>query len=445
VRSALEALDMAALLETCGITSEMLEQVAQKIRNAKGFLSFYCMGLGQSTSGTMKCQSLINLHLLTGQIGKTGSGPFSMTGQPNAMGGREVGGLAHLLPGYRLIENETHRHEVEDVWGVARGSIRPKNGLTAVEIFQGLESGRIKAVWIVCNNAMVSLPNLDQVRRALGKAELIVAQDCFETETTHIAHIVLPAAQWIERTSTMTNSERRVSRNPQLAKPYFQSKPDWWIFSEVAKRLGFENAFSYRNSEEIWDEFRTLTRGRPCDMFGMTNERLAQAPLQWPCPTVDHPGTPRRYTDKKFATPDGKANFVVAHYQPPAELPSSEYPLVLSTGRLASQWHTMTRTGKVARLKKQLPEAFIEMSPSDASELNLRADDEVWVQSARGEARVRIKLSNKQRPGNVFMPFHWGGMFAPGGEANNLTNSAFDPISKEPEYKVCAVRLVPKN
>lgn len=437
----LRALDLNEQAAICGVPLSLIIEVADVILCSKALLSFYCMGLGQSSSGTAKNQSLIDLHLLLGQIGRLGAGPFSLTGQPNAMGGRELGGLAHLLPGYRLIENADHRRAVEQAWNVPEGSIHPRAGLTAMEIFEAMETGRIKAIWIVCNNPMVSLPNLDRVKRALEKCELVIVQDCFETETTRMADFVLPATQWIERTGTMTNSERRVTRSVQLAQPPAAAKPDWWIFSRVAQALGC-NGFDFESNEAIWDEYRQLTKGTLCDQFGITNERLKAEQIQWPCPAEDQPGTERRYTDYHFPTPDGRARFVACTYAPPREMPTPKFPLMLTTGRLASQWHTMTRTGKVPRLAKQAAHPYVEIHPDDAHHYQLADGDCVTVESVRGQAAVQVKLSTKIRPGIVFMPFHWGDLFAPNVAANRLTNDVLDPISKEPEYKACAVRVL---
>jgi ferredoxin-nitrate reductase len=438
--SMIRALDVEMLIEECGVPFETIERAAEAIIKAKGLLSFYCMGLGQSSVGTAKNQSLIDLHLLLGQIGKPGAGPFSLTGQPNAMGGRELGGLSQLLPGYRMIENAEHRREMEGLWKIPEGSINPKPGLTAVEIFQGLESGRIKAIWIVCNNPLVSLPNLDQAKRAFAKAELIIAQDCFETETTRAADVVFPAAQWIEKSGTMTNSERRVTRTVQLATPPGQARPDWWIFSQMAKALGYEG-FDHENIEQIWDEYRVLTAGRPCDQYGITNERLKTETLQWPCPSEDHPGTARRYLDKQFATPDGRARFVPCEHKRPQEGPSKDYPFVLTTGRLASQWHTMSRTGKIQRLANQAPAPHAEIHPEDALVKNISNGELISVSSPRGKVQVAAKVSTRVMPGMIFMPFHWGDLYAPGNAANQITNDAIDPVSKEPEYKACAVAI----
>jgi len=438
----IRSLDVKAMVEECGVSLETIQAAADAIIKSRALLSFYCMGLGQSSVGTAKNQAIIDLHLLLGQIGKPGAGPFSLTGQPNAMGGRELGGLAQFLPGYRVIENDEQRHEMERLWNVPEGSIHPKAGLTAVEIFQGLESGRIKALWIVCNNALVSMPNLAQTQRAFANAELIITQDCFETETTHVADVVLPAAQWVEKTGTMTNSERRVTRSFQLATPPGEAKPDWWIFSRMAQALGYSSGFNFDSIEQIWDEYRGLTKGRPCDQFGITNERLKTEVLQWPCPSEEHPGTPRRYTDRRFATPDGRARFVVCHHKPPLEQPSILYPYTLTTGRLASQWHTMTRTGKIQRLAGQAPAPYAEMNPDDAQAQNITDGEMVCVASVRGKVTVMAKVSSRMMPGVVFMPFHWGDLYAPGNATNLITNDVFDPLSKEPEYKACAVSIV---
>lgn len=438
--SMIRSLDVEMLIEECGVPFETIQRAADVMIGSQAMLSFYCMGLGQSSVGTAKHQALIDLHLLLGQIGKPGAGPFSLTGQPNAMGGRELGGLSQLLPGYRLIENAEHRREVERLWKIPEGRINPKAGLTAVEIFQGLESGRIKAVWIVCNNPLVSLPNLEQSQRALAKAELVIVQDCFETETTRMAEVIFPAAQWIEKTGTMTNSERRVTRTFQMATAPGQARPDWWIFSRMAQALGYAG-FDYEGIEPIWDEYRTLTAGRPCDQYGITNERLKTEALQWPCPTEDHPGTARRYLDKQFATVDGRARFVACEHTRPQEHPDENYPFTLTTGRLASQWHTMSRTGKIQRLANQALAPHAEIHPDDALANNIVHGELISVSSLRGNVKVAAKVSTRVMPGMIFMPFHWGDLYAPGNAANRLTSDALDPISKEPEYKACAVAI----
>lgn len=434
------SLDLEELVAECGIPLALIQQAADAIINARAMLSFYCMGLGQSSVGTAKNQAIINLHLLLGQIGKTGAGPFSLTGQPNAMGGRELGGLAQALPGYRMIENEQHRREVEAYWGIPQSSIHPQNGLTAMEIFDGLESGRIKAVWIACTNPIASLPNLERARRALANAELVIVQDCFDNETVPFADVIFPAAQWIEKTGTTTNSERRVSRTFQMAMPPGEARPDWWIFSRMGQALGFDG-FDFEDIEAIWDEYRGLTRGTACDQYGIINERLKTAAIQWPCPDENHPGTARRYLDQQFSTPDRRARFVACEHRRPKEQPSDSFPLTLTTGRLASQWHTMTRTGKIQRLGKQAQVPFVEIHPTDAALYTISDKARVRVSSRRGTIMLEARISERVLPGVVFIPMHWGDHYTSGGAINVLTNDVYDPVSKEPEYKACAVAI----
>jgi len=438
----LRTLDLDALAALCGLPLVHIQEVAERLIKARRVLSLYSMGLNQSSAGVAKNTALINLHLLLGQIGRPGAGPFSLTGQPNAMGGRELGGLAHLLPGYRQIDNPVHRAEVEAAWGLPAGTIDPRPGLTAVEQFQALADGRLKATWIVCNNAAVSLPNLAEARRALERAELVIAQDIFETETTAFADIVLPAAQWIEKAGTSTNSERRVTRSQQLVEPPGLARPDWWIFDQVGLALGCQG-FGYRGVDAIWDEYRRLTAGTLCDQSGITVERLSSEALQWPCPAPDHPGTERRYSDLRFATPSGRARFWAQRHQEPFEQPDADYPLVLTTGRLASQWHTMTRTGKIAQLRRSAETPFIELHHADAARYGIQDGDLVVVRSRRGRVQLRAQVHDRVRPGSAFMAFHWGALHDAAGAANELTIDVLDPTSKEPEYKYCSVAVEP--
>jgi ferredoxin-nitrate reductase len=439
--AAICSLDLADLAHECGVPLELIQQTAEVIIESKALLSFFCMGLSQSTVGTAKNQAIIGLHLLLGQIGKVGAGPFSLTGQPNAMGGRELGGLAQLLPGFRQIEKAEHRRALEQAWGVHARSIHPQSGLTALEMFKGLEEGRIKAIWIACSNPIASFPNTERARRALQNAELVIMQECFENETVPYADVIFPAAQWVEKTGTMTNSERRVSRSFQRVEPPAEAKPDWWIFSRMAQALGYDG-FEYDSIDQIWDEYRILTRDTPCDQFGITNERLNNSEaIQWPCPDETHPGTPRRYLDHQFATSDGKAIFAVTEHQRPKEQATSEYPFTLTTGRLASQWHTMTRTGKIQRLARQAPTPYVEINPHDAAVQSINEGECVQVSSRRGTITLEARITDKIAPGVVFMPFHWGDDFAPGGGINILTHDVYDPYSKQPEYKACAVAV----
>lgn len=438
----LMGLDLDELCAAAGVGRALLEEVAGHIGRAKGFLSFYCMGLGQSTVGTWKNNSLINLHLLTGQVGKPGAGPFSLTGQPNAMGGREAGLLAHQLPGYRFVEDAGHRREMEAFWNQPAGSIRPGMGLTAVEMFRALERGKLKAIWIAATNPVVSLPDLHQVRRALARAELVVVQDAYHpTETTELADVIFPAAQWGEKEWTSTSSERLVSYSPKLFNPPGSALPDWQILARFATAYGL-GGFEYESAAEVWDEFRRATAGRPCDLTGITARRLReQRHVYWPCLAEDHPGSPRRYLDGIFPTPDGRARFLPRPHRDPREPADHEFPFVLTTGRLYAHWHTLTRTAKCDKLVRRSPEPYLEMHPDDAAAVGVRPGDLVQVSSRRGTIRLPVRVSDAALPGTVFLPFHWGDQFAQGNAVNYLTLSATDTVSRQPELKFCAVAV----
>lgn len=431
--------------EICDLPAELIVKAALAFGRATGALSFWSMGVNQSTVGVSKNQAIINLHLATGQIGRPGSGPFSLTGQPNAMGGREAGGLVHLLPGYRLIKNPTHRLEVEAHWGVPAGRIAPQPGLTAIEMFEAAARGQIKALWIAGTNPAVSMPQLDLVETALRRAELVVVQDAYHpTDTTHLAHILLPAAQWSEKAGVMTNSERRLTYLPKLVDPPGEARPDWQIFTCFAQALGFTQAFPYHSSAEIFAEFVGLTQGRLCDYSGVSHARLQdEGPLQWPCPTPTHPGTVRLYPEARFTTPDGRASFTPTEHTGPVEGPDTTYPLILTTGRLKNQWHTMTRTGKSESLRRECPEPIIELHPADAARWDIADGKLVKVASRRGAAITRACVTLKIKEGTCFMPFHWGRLLGYYKAVNNLTTTATDPISQEPELKACAVQVSP--
>jgi len=433
--------DLNALIAETALPEALVRATAQALRGRK-VLTFYCMGANQSREGVAKNLAIVNLHLLLGQIGIPGAGPFSLTGQPNAMGGRESGLLAHQLPGYRLTANEEHRAEVAAHWGYPAGALSPRPGLTAVEMFRALEIGKLKAIWIAATNPAASMPDLHQVQRALRQAELVVVQDCYHpTETTQHADLILPAAQWVEKDWTGTNSERMVSFSPRLIAPVGEALPDYEIIRRVAVALGGQG-FDYPSREALWDEFCTLTAGRPCDMSGMSAARLRSArELQWPCPQEDHPGTKRRYLDRTFHTPDGRARFHVNKPVGPHERTDAEYPLILTTGRLAAHWHTRTRTGKVISLNFKAPGPSLQIHPHDAGPRGIEDGAEVVVSNRRGFVRVVAEVTETIPPGTVFTTFHWGDLHAPHSNANYLTHAALDPISKQPEYKYAAVEV----
>lgn len=437
--------------ERCGITIKELETAAHYWGDAKRVLSLWSMGLNQSSEGTAKVRMLINLHLMTGQIGKPGAGPFSLTGQPNAMGGREAGGLSHILPGYRVVKNPDHRRQVEQVWNLPEGSIATEPGLAAWEMMLALEQRQVGLLWIAATNPAVSMPDIERTKAALRQSPFTVYQDAYyPTETAEFAHVLLPAAQWGEKTGVMTNSERTVTLCPAFREPAGEARADWEIFAEVGRRLGFEQQFSFTTSAEVYREFVQLTQGRLCDMTGLSHSRLAQeGPIQWPCPAVETPETAsskhdkRLYTDFRFATPNRRAQFAAFHEKGLAEPPNPDYPFVLTTGRLYGHWHTQTRTGRIEKTRAMHPEPFLEMNPRDAQQLELQSGEWVEVASLRGYVRLKVLVTQNIRRGTLFVPMHWGSLWADQAECNALTHPESCPFSLEPELKACAVQVVP--
>lgn len=437
--------------QKCGISTADLETAARYWKESKRVLSMWSMGINQSSEGTAKVRTIINLHLMTGQIGKPGAGPFSLTGQPNAMGGREAGGLSHLLPGYRSVKNPQHRAEIEGIWGLPAGSISPYMGRTAWEMITGLESEEVGVLWIAATNPAVSMPDLERTKAALLRSPFTIYQDAYyPTETAAYAHILLPAAQWSEKTGVMTNSERRVTLCSAFRQPPGEAKADWEIFAEVGRRLGFTEQFTFTTATQVYAEFAKMTRDRPCDMSGLSHERLrAEGPQQWPCPesalgkSDRHEKAKRLYTDFKFHTPDGRAKFAAYHSRGLAEPPDPKYPYVLTNGRLYGHWHTQTRTGRIDKIQQMHPNPFIEIHPRDAASLGIHDDDWVEVRSRRGKAKFPAKVTKAIAPGTVFVPMHWGELWAEQAEANALTHPEACPDSKQPELKACAVQLIP--
>lgn len=465
----------------CGIRIDHLEAAAKLWGQSNRVLSMWSMGVNQSSEGTAKVRTIINLHLMTGQIGKPGAGPFSLTGQPNAMGGREAGGLAHLLPGYRSVKNPQHRAELEYFWQLPPGQISPNVGRTAWDMITGLETGDVGLLWIAATNPAVSMPDIERTKAAMMRSPFTVYQDAYyPTETAAYAHVLLPAAQWSEKAGVMTNSERRVTLCPAFRNPPGEAKADWEIFAEVGRRLGFGEQFSFASSADVYAEFVQLTRDRPCDMTGISHERLKTGgPLQWPCPDrrSDHErrsfgdeiggvgvlgagethevnthnpkpktndsSSQRLYTDLRFHTPDGRARFAAYHSRGLAEPPDANYPFVLTNGRLYGHWHTQTRTGRIPKIQQMHPEPFIEIHPRDARNLGIDNHEWVEVRSRRGMARFPAKVTKAIAPGTVFVPMHWGALWADQAEANALTHPEACPDSLQPELKACAVQLVP--
>ena len=474
--------------QTCGIKKEDLFAAAKLFATSGATLSLYCQGLNQSSSGTAKNAALINLHLATAQIGKPGAGPFSLTGQPNAMGGREVGGMANLMSGHRDLSNAGHRAEVAALWGVA--SVPEKPGKTAVEMFQAAADGEIKALWIACTNPAQSMPDQATLRRALERAELVIVQEAFATTATCAwADLLLPATTWGEKTGTVTNSERRISRvRPAVAAPG-EARHDWSIAVDFARRLevllplpallplppgegwgegstattvsqppsqpspkgGRSNTlFNYPSAESLWNEHRESTRGRDLDITGMSYALLEQAPLQWPMREGDTAGKARLYEDGIFPTPDGRANFVNTVYRPVAEPREARYPFSLTTGRLRDQWHGMSRTGTLGRLFGHVAEPSIQMNAQDMARRMLKEGDLVHVTSKRGSIVVPVQASPEVALSQAFMAMHWGSEYLGGlsstgqplAGVNALTTSAYCPDSKQPELKHAVVKIL---
>ena len=456
--------------EVCGVAVADLVQAArwfaQADRAGGATLSLYCQGLNQSSAGTDKNAALIHLHLATGQIGRPGAGPFSLTGQPNAMGGREVGGLANLLSAHRDLANPTHRAEVAALWGLP--SVPEKPGLSAVEMFQAAADGQLQALWIVCTNPAQSLPDQATVQRALQRCPFVVLQDAYATTATApFADLLLPASTWGEKVGTVTNSERRISRVRAAVPAPGEARHDWAIGVEFAHRLeqrlpqnlhGQSTLFPYTlddaesGAEQIWQEHRESTRGRDLDITGLSWQMLDRAgPQQWPLPEGASCGQVRLYGDGRFPTPDGRARFVAIDYRPVAEPTCGEYPIALSTGRLRDQWHGMSRTGTLGRLFGHVPEPVVELHPQTLAEAGVAEGQLVRLRSPRGGLVLPARASADLAPGQAWIPMHWGGDVLGGRDldgrpmpgVNSLTQPAFCPHSKQPELKHAAVSLQP--
>ena len=430
--------------EICGIKETDIRLAASFIGNARGFINMWTMGLNQSVVGTHKNLSLINLNLITGHIGKPGSGPFSLTGQPNAMGGREVGGLSNLLPAHRNLANESDRNEVERFWQIPLGTIGAKPGLTATEMFEELNTGKLKAIWILCTNPLVSLPNVRLAEAGLKKAKFVVVQDISNTvETLKYADVVFPAAAWVEKEGTMTNAGRYISHLSKIVEPPGEALADSEIITRFARKMNFKG-FDFKNSEEIYLEHAALTEGTNIDISGLNYEILKEKrAVQWPFPkTGDFNGTPRLFEDHQFFTASKKANIHSFRDENQSEPLTPDHPLILTTGRIRDQWHTRSKTGKVSKLNQHVSESFLEIHPVDAKERGICDSDLVDVYSRRGNVRVKAKLTDDIKTGVVFMPMHWGKILSSDlHRVNNLTNNLVDPISKEPDFKFTAVQV----
>ncbi|MCW7487726.1 nitrate reductase [Leptospira meyeri] len=442
----LSEFDVESAAEICGIPVSDIHLAASYIGKAKGFLSLWAMGLNQSVVGVNKNLALINLSLLTGKIGKPGSGPFSLTGQPNAMGGREVGGLCNLLPAHRDLSNLRHREEVAKFWGVETEVIQSKPGFTAVEMFENLRTGKMKAVWIICTNPTTSLPDARMVEQGLRAAELVVVQDIsMNSAAIPFADYVLPAAGWAEKQGTMTNSDRRVTYLSKILEPPGEALADTFIIKKFADKMGFGSSFSYQTEEDVFLEHCALTKNTKIDISGLDYTILKEKrSVQWPYPHKDHGGTPRLFSDHIFYRANGKAKIFNVSPEDTSEKTSELFPFILTTGRIRDQWHTMTRTGKVRKLMEHKSEPYLEIHPEDAKRIALADGVIAEVSNERGLVRVRSKITDTIKQGTVFLPMHWGKKNKNDeSRANNLTNKDYDPFSKQPGFKISAVQVKP--
>ncbi|MDX3204041.1 molybdopterin-dependent oxidoreductase, partial [Streptomyces scabiei] len=434
-----------------GIPEEDIREAARLIGEAAEWTSCWTMGLNQSTHGTWNTNALVNLHLATGAICRPGSGPFSLTGQPNAMGGREMGYMGPGLPGQRSVLVDEERAFVEELWGLAPDSLRADGvGKGTVEMFRKMADGEIRACWIICTNPVASVANRRTVIEGLEAAEFVVTQDVFaDTETNAYADVVLPGALWTESEGVLVNSERTLTLAAPAADPPGEAMADWRIIAAVAREMGFEKGFSYDTAEQVFEEIKQAWNPKTgWDLRGVSHERLRSGPVQWPAAAEDGPArNPIRYAGAGadgallFPTASGRAVFHARPHLPAAEMPDDDYPFVLNTGRLQHQWHTLTKTGRVAKLNKLNPGPFVEVHPQDADELGLRDGDGVEVASRRGRAVLPAVVSDRVMPGCVFAPFHWNDLFGEYLSINAVTSDAVDPLSFQPELKVCAVSL----
>jgi NADPH-dependent sulfite reductase flavoprotein alpha-component len=439
----------AAVAGITGLDEDDLREAAGIIGAAgKRWMSCWTMGLNQSTHGTWNTNALVNLHLATGAICRPGAGPFSLTGQPNAMGGREMGYMGPGLPGQRSVLVAEERAFTEEVWELPPGTLRADGvGQGTVEMFRQLADGEIKACWIMCTNPVASVANRRTVIEGLEAAEFVVTQDVFtDTETNAYADVVLPGAMWTEAEGVFVNSERTLTLTRPAADPPGEAMADWRIIAEVACAMGYEKGFSYDSAEQVFEEIKRFWNPKTgWDLRGVSYERLRETPVQWPAAREDGPErNPIRYVDDeglRFPTASGRAAFFARPHLPAAEMPDDDYPFVLNTGRVQHQWHTLTKTGKVAKLTKLNPGPFVELHPADATALGVADGDLVEVASRRGRAVLPAVVTDRVRPGCCFAPFHWNDLFGEYLSINAVTSDAVDPLSFQPEFKVCAVSL----
>lgn len=442
--------DIKTVATLCDVEEQNVIAFYDLFANTEKIISFFSMGINQSSSGVDKVNCIINAHLASGKIGKPGMGAFSITGQPNAMGGREVGGLANTLAAHMDFSDQ-EKDRVQRFW--QSPVIAQQPGLKAVDLFNDIHAGKIKALWVMATNPAVSVPNADLVQEAMAKCDLVVVSDCIKnTDTTRYAHILLPAQAWGEKSGTVTNSERRVSRQRSFLESAGKAKPDWWIVSEVAKAMGFEQGFEFNDVADVFREHAALSgfennEDRDFDISGLAalDDQAYDdlQPIQWPINKENPNGTKRLFENSKFYTTDKKAQFIPIAPRSPVEVLDAEYPLVLNTGRVRDHWHTMTRTAKSPRLSRHIKEPFVQCHPDTAKQFHIKENDLVEIKSQWGKVLVRVEITDRQRKGEVFIPLHWNDQFSAKARVDAVVNPHVDPVSGQPEFKHTPVSITP--
>ncbi|GEA60225.1 molybdopterin oxidoreductase family protein [Vibrio comitans] len=445
------ALAQRDIEEITSLTSEQLTQFYTEFSSLDKVVTIYSQGVNQSSSGSDKVNAILNCHLATGKIGKTGCGPFSVTGQPNAMGGREIGALANTLAAHMEFDNPEHLQLISDYWQT--DTLATKPGLKAIDMFDAIDSGKIKAVWIMATNPMVSLPNSDKIRSALEKCPLVVVSDCIaDTETSRLADVVLPAQGWSEKSGTVTNSERRISRQRRILPSPGEAKPDWWIISQVAQKMGFRQAFDYIHEGEIFAEYAKLTTlgnenfERDLNLIGLTqldDKGYSQLkPQQWPVIELqDKVINQRLLSNGQFYTPNKRAQFVPVSYQAALAKIDDTHPLILNSGRVRDHWHTMSRTGLSPKLAEHISEPFVQVHPETAAKYQILDGQLAKVSNQQGEALVRAKVTSEVSPSQLFMPIHWNETTSKNSKPCTLIANTTDKLSGQPEFKHSAVAI----
>ncbi len=440
--------DIAATAQACGLDAALVEQFFAMFARTERVVTMFSQGVNQSSVGADKVNSIINCHLLTGRIGRAGMGPFSVTGQPNAMGGREVGGLATQLAAHLTLDNAAHRDAVQQFWQSPLVAERP--GYKATELFEAIDAGHIKAIWIMATNPVVSMPDADVVKRALARCPLVIVSDCVNAnDTLPFAHIKLPAAAWAEKDGTVTNSDRHISRQRAFLALPALAQPDWWIICQVARRLGFASGFSFDGPAAIFDEHARMTAlsrqfGLQLDLQGVSGLSVSQYDVldavQWPV-AARGMRAPRPFADGRFSTADGRARFMPVTARGPRHATTPEYPLILNTGRIRDQWHTMTRTARAPALNAHEPEPYVDANPVDFAAAGIAPGSLLRVVTRWGSALARARASGDLPAGMIFMPIHWNDQFAREARVGATVNPVVDPLSGEPEFKHTPVRL----